>query len=307
LFNQAIFELNLDMSCLPGRALSLFQESASLGHAKGEWVWKLLEEAGPERDAANRAFASIEDDSLALFLAASLSDASCSDYYDYNQKSAAAGCFYGWGELAYAELLKYGLAGYAEPQEDEEEYWKYMEKSAAANNFVALFTFGRHYQSQNDPVKAHSYFLRAAELGSTQATERLIVMKALGNGCKQDRIAAVHWAARIGSNWFEKLMSETERSHKSGKPEFRMCYALGEGMYWHMFGSKVWSVVPYQEVTAFGERCLKYYCEMVELQQESICTFLLFWNRAVGVKDIGVVIGKKVWEERKENLIKKKR
>jgi hypothetical protein len=29
----------------------------------------------------------------------------------------------------------------------------------------------------------------------------------------------------------------------------------------------------------------------------------LFWNQTVGVKDVGVMIGKMVWEAREDNLV----
>ena len=53
-----------------------------------------------------------------------------------------------------------------------------------------------------------------------------------------------------------------------------------------------------------GLRCLDCYCSCAERQQDSICTFLLSWNRTIGVKDVGAMIGKLVWEGREENLLK---
>jgi hypothetical protein len=41
------------------------------------------------------------------------------------------------------------------------------------------------------------------------------------------------------------------------------------------------------------------------MQQNSIFTFLLFWNRSTGaVKGPGQIIGNMVWEQREENLVK---
>ena len=55
----------------------------------------------------------------------------------------------------------------------------------------------------------------------------------------------------------------------------------------------------------FGHRCLDYYCSCVELQQKSIFTFLLHWNRTTGgVKGPGQLIAQMVWEGREENLVK---
>jgi hypothetical protein len=58
------------------------------------------------------------------------------------------------------------------------------------------------------------------------------------------------------------------------------------------------------ESKAFAERCLDYYCTCVELQRKSIFTFLLCWNQSVGVKDVGLMIAKRVWEEREDNMVK---
>jgi hypothetical protein len=58
------------------------------------------------------------------------------------------------------------------------------------------------------------------------------------------------------------------------------------------------------EENAFPDLCLDYYCFCVELQQKSIFTFLLCWNQTVGVKDVGVLIGKMVWAGREDNLLK---
>jgi hypothetical protein len=60
----------------------------------------------------------------------------------------------------------------------------------------------------------------------------------------------------------------------------------------------------FKQQEEFCNRCLDYYCSSVELQQKSIVTFLLFWNRATGgIKGPGQMIGKMVWEGREEILV----
>ena len=44
---------------------------------------------------------------------------------------------------------------------------------------------------------------------------------------------------------------------------------------------------------------------MIELQQEAIFLFLLFWNKMTGVKIIGQIIGHIVWEGRYDSMVKK--
>jgi hypothetical protein len=84
----------------------------------------------------------------------------------------------------------------------------------------------------------------------------------------------------------------------------QLCYTLGWGLYWYQYGSEEWKGFIRDGKNAFGNRCLDYYCSCVELRQKSICTFLLCWNRSVGVKDVGHMIGKMVWEGREDNLLK---
>jgi hypothetical protein len=81
-----------------------------------------------------------------------------------------------------------------------------------------------------------------------------------------------------------------------------LCYTLGWGLYWYLYGSEMWAEQK-GEVKVFSNRCLDYYCSCVELQQKSIFTFLLFWNRTTGVKGPGQMIAQMVWEERQNNLV----
>jgi hypothetical protein len=84
----------------------------------------------------------------------------------------------------------------------------------------------------------------------------------------------------------------------------QLCYTFGWGLYWYQYGSEDWNKQG-DENRVFGNRCLDYYCSCVELQHKSIFTFLLCWNRTTGgVKGPGQMIGKIVWEEREDNLVK---
>jgi hypothetical protein len=80
----------------------------------------------------------------------------------------------------------------------------------------------------------------------------------------------------------------------------QICYTLGWGLYWYMYGTDDWD-----EDDAFSNRCLGYYCSCVELQQKSILIFLWFWNQATRrVKGPGQMIAQMVWEQREENFVK---
>jgi hypothetical protein len=83
----------------------------------------------------------------------------------------------------------------------------------------------------------------------------------------------------------------------------QLCYALGWGLYWYQYGSKEWKSQNYG-ARSFGKRCLDYYCSCIELQQKSILSFLLFWNRVTGrVKEPGRIIAQTVWEGKEANLL----
>jgi hypothetical protein len=82
----------------------------------------------------------------------------------------------------------------------------------------------------------------------------------------------------------------------------QLCYSLGWGLYWYLYGSEYWNEQG-DENQVFGNRCLDYYCSCVELQQKSIFTFLLCWNRTTGVKGPGQMIAQMVWKGREDNLV----
>jgi hypothetical protein len=129
-----------------------------------------------------------------------------------------------------------------------------------------------------------------------------------GEGCAKDLRQAVIWGAKGDDGVFWELLQEASGALESGSPEDfgydfdQLCYLLGWGLYWYRYEMGHWK---YQsgENQAFGNRCLDYYCSCVELQQESIFTFLWFWNRTTGVKGPGQMIAQMVWEEKEENLV----
>jgi hypothetical protein len=185
---------------------------------------------------------------------------------------------------------------------------EWLEKAANQNNPQAMDWLGNsgRYGDDDDKEKSVSLWRSAAELGWTIAMSSFARMLAKGNGCAKDWRQAAIWSAK-GHNWilFCDLVCKTfQRTETFLDCEFnQLCYSLGWGVYWYVYGSEQWGAFTYVE-DEFGRRCLDYYCSCVELQQKSIVTFLLFWNQTVGIKDVGVVIGKMVWEEREDNLVK---
>jgi hypothetical protein len=133
-----------------------------------------------------------------------------------------------------------------------------------------------------------------------------------GEGCVKDLRQAVIWGAKgsdsdVQSDVFWDLLGDAKRALESGGTEKldcdfdQLCYSLGWGLYWYRYGSENEQD---DEDQVFANRCLDYYCSCVELQQESIFTFLLCWNRMTGVKGPGQMIAQIVWEAREDNLVK---
>jgi hypothetical protein len=130
-----------------------------------------------------------------------------------------------------------------------------------------------------------------------------------GEGCAKDLRQAAIWSARGGRTGFFSALSKARYAFKNAKTEDlgrdfdQLCYSLGWGLFWYVYGTKDWREES-DENKVFCNRCIDYYCEIVELQKKSILTFLLCWKEIVGVKDVGVVIAKMVWEGREDNLVK---
>ena len=80
---------------------------------------------------------------------------------------------------------------------------------------------------------------------------------------------------------------------------------IGKGLYWYQYKSLSWGWgYNKKKEEEFGVKCLDYYCETIEPQQEAIFLFLLFWNETTKVKGPGQMIGQMVWEERYDCLVK---
>jgi hypothetical protein len=150
----------------------------------------------------------------------------------------------------------------------------------------------------------------AIALGWTNAMYWLSILLRKGEGCTKDVSQAVIWGAKGNSGVFWAVLEEARQAcerdaTKQLEGDFnQICYSLGWGFYWCQYGTQKYKDLN-DENKAFVERCLDFYCGTMELQQESILTFLLCWNqRSGGVKGPGQMIAKMVWEGREENLLK---
>jgi hypothetical protein len=152
-------------------------------------------------------------------------------------------------------------------------------------------------------------FRAAVELGWKNSMYSLAEMLRDGEGCAKDLRQAVIWGAKRNSFVFWDLLGDAKRALESGATDKldydfnQFCYSIGWGLYWYIYSELRDGKCG--EGLAFRNYCLDYYCRCVELQQKSIFTFLLFWNRTTGgIKGPGQMIAQMVWDGRENALVK---
>jgi hypothetical protein len=257
-----------------------------------------------EESVLRQAFAKTEEP-LGWYLSGMLSDRR--EAFDLYKKSAEEGC--GWGQVEYGDYFEYGEF----VEKDVKVYVEWLEKAANQNNPQAMDRLGFWFWGEeqgNDKEKAVSYYRAGVELGWESSMSWLAEMLRLGEGCTKDVRQAVMWGAKgddLGE--FFRLLEDGREAFERGTTnkldcDFdHLCYSIGWGLYWHMYGTEDWNESN-RNTKAFGDSCLDYYCSCVEMQQKSIFTFLLCWNRMTGgVKGPGQMIGKMVWVDKADNCL----
>jgi hypothetical protein len=193
---------------------------------------------------------------------------------------------------------------------DEKLYVEWLEKAAKQNNPNAMHELGDWFRNGGeDEEKALFYYHIAAELGLKSSMRLLSKMLRDGEGCASDLRQAVIWGAKGDYYVFwDQLVAAKGALERRATEDLdcdfnQLCYSLGWGLYCYQYGSEDWNEQDDEE-RAFSNHCLDYYCSCVELQQKSIFTFLLFWNRTTRVKGPGQMIAQMVWDGREDNLVK---
>jgi TPR repeat protein len=295
--------LSIELSSVTfAESFQLFERAAAKGHEESIWILSVLKDVTMEQKAWKEAFAKTEEP-LGWYFTGKFSDGR--ERFDFFKKSAEGGC--SWGQVAYSLYLKMGYF----VEKDMRAYVEWLEKAANQNNPQAMEWLGSWFQWEGggDKEKAVSYYRAGAELGWKNSMGILAVMLRDGEGCEKDLRQAVIWSAkRRYSTTFWNLLKQARRTLEKGVTgdlgcDFdQLCYSLGWGLYWYQYGNEKWNMQSNDNM-AIGERCLNYYCSCVELQQKSIFTFLLCWNRTTGIKGPGQMIAQMVWEGREESLV----
>jgi TPR repeat protein len=285
-----------------------FERAAAKGNEEAIWIGSVVKDVGTEKGALHTAFVRTEMP-LGWYCAGDISPYRSPQQFEFWKKSAEGGC--SWGQVAYAEYFDLGRF----VEKNLKVYFYWLKQAANQNNPQAMDWLGNWLRSdewlrdESDRERALSYYRAAAELGWKDSMRSLGIMLQCGEGCAKDLGQAAMWSAR-GRSWIVFV----EILKKSGRPAVitkmkgcdfdRLCYSLGWGVYWYLYQIPYWKNAISDENKDVCERYLDYYCSCVELQQKSIFTFLMCWNQTTGVKDIGSIIGKMVWEQREDNLVK---
>jgi TPR repeat protein len=275
-----------------------FERAAAKGHEESVWIGSVVKNVEMKKTALKEAFAKTEEP-LGWYFAGRCSVRR--EAFDLYKKSAEGGC--SWGQV------RYGLY-FNDENNFGNMYADWLEKAANQNNPRAMNDLGELFRhGGGDKVKAVSYYRAAADLGWKDSLNWLAFVLRHGIGCMEDLRQAAVWGAQGGSYVFWDLLERGRGALESKTTENldcdfdQLCFSLGWGLYWYQYGSGKWNNQS-DKKQVFGEKCLDYYCSCIDLQQKSIFTFLLCWNRTTGgVKGPGQMIGQMVWEGRDENLV----
>jgi hypothetical protein len=273
-----------------------FERAAAKGHEESIWIVSVVKGVEMTEDDYGEAFAKTEKP-LGWYLAGKLSLSNGTPRFDFFKKSAEGGC--SWGEVGYAWYFQENLGAEALVKKDDKVYLGMLEKAATdQNNPKAMYCLGYWLKWKGkNPEKAVSYIRPSAELGWNASMVWLADLLKQAN----DLSRAVRWSAQGNSRTFFEILEEgsfaAETNSNLEAAEFnQLSFTLGWGLYWYKYGTLAW-MRETEKDQQYGDRCIDFYCATMELQQESIFTFLWFWNQTVGVKDVGTMIGKMVWEE----------
>jgi hypothetical protein len=182
-------------------------------------------------------------------------------------------------------------------------YLQWLEKAAEQDNPDAIYWLAEWNYFVEQDEQAFKDLDRAAASGWKSAIKGLANILRTGDGCEANVAAAVFLCARGNLQWFWEILREVVEKKLRGVDYHPIYYALGWGMYWYMDGSEELKIQRKKDAE-YGNRCMRFYCSKLELQQRSIFTFLLCWNQATGgVKDIGWMTAQMVWEGRETNLV----
>jgi hypothetical protein len=265
--------------------IAAFKKAAAKGHEESIWLLDVIKDVDPVVSAIKEVLVETEQP-LGWYFAGEFSFWNSAQRFDFHKKSAEGGC--SWGQVRYAEYFEEGEGGFV--KQSDAKFREWLNKAADQNNGWAksqLAQFG-------PPSEAEAVQIAAFTLGWKAAADIL-------SDLSSDFHTGLNWAAKGVSNCFYEYLSD---QFNADDRDPHCCYLLGRGLYFYQYESEFWNNHLDSLTLAFGEECLGFFCDCIDLQQASVFTFLMFWNRAVGIKGPGQMIGQMVWEQREQNLVK---
>ena len=291
-----------------------FKKAAEKGHKESCWICDVVKDMEVDDDENSKqtllhAFAETECP-MGWYWAGRFCDFDSRTALDFYQKSSDGG--YSWGQLMYGLYFFYGKF----VKKDEEAYLELLNKAVVQRNPQSMYMAGywwyeSNYSGKEEAEKARMWYQAASELRWQHAMYGLAAMCYFGEGGEKDLIQAARLGFVRGGYYFWQVLGqahaalETERTIGYLGCDFNLLVMeLGKGLYWNCYGTSDWSMRTNDDEKKFGEKCLDYYCSVIELQQQAIFLFLQFWNKYVKVKGPGQIIGRLVWQGRFEYLVK---
>jgi TPR repeat protein len=263
--------------------IAAFKKAAAKGHEESIWLLDVIKDVEPVVSAIKEVLIETEEP-LGWYLAGEFSFWNSAQRFDFHKKSAEGGC--SWAQVRYGWYFRRGRF----VQQSDAKFREWLKKAADQNNGWAMTQLGQF----GPPSEAEGLQIAAFTLGWKAAAD---ILSHRSNNFH----TGVKWAAKGVSNCFYEYLTD---QFNVGDRDPLCCYLLGRGLYFHQYGGEFWNNDLDSLTQAFGEECLDFFCDCIDLQQESIFTFLMFWNRIVGIKGPGQMIGQMVWKEREKNLVK---
>jgi TPR repeat protein len=290
--------------------LPLLEKAAVKGHEESLWILNVVKNVETKYGVWKKAFAATGEP-LGWYFAGSMCDWATQEQFEFFKLSADGGS--SWGQLGYAYYFREDGQNQGIVGEDNNTYVEWLVTATNQHNPKAMDRLGQWF-FEEDCEAALRFHRNAAELGWKDSMVQLYLMLYDGDGGVKDLRNAVVWSVRSNHNevcWElldEALLAFLRDEKEDLECDFdQLCYTLGWAMYWYDVRNAEW-IEEFKDcedvLKAFANRCVKYYCACVEMQQKSIFTFLWCWNRTTGVKPPGQMIAKMVWGQRADNLVK---